>query len=328
MEITKKQRFLSLFILTTLVIGLTGVASITSAATLSPACSDLAGNLKLGATDYVKNGSVRQLQSFLQVQGYFQSRATGYFGPVTLKAVKNFQKSVGVDTTGFVGPLTRAAIKNMSCVTAENMLVKNQIVTNTSQQASVVQAVSANPSPKVKLPYVAETFPAWKPTWGSVKVTPTGTLFLKPTEKAAGAEAVFPDSSDWVNYRFNANVVVRNSNVTLISRYKDADNFLGCTFFGRDITIVERVNGETKSVASVSLSELPPTTSFFASNMSVSMRVKDKTVGCSVLGVADDVTYTNVNENLLRGGIGIETWTPHGLADPSLELRSVKVEAL
>lgn len=42
------------------------------------------------------------------------SPATGYFGPVTLAAVKRFQASNGVPTTGVVGPMTWAAIKRQN----------------------------------------------------------------------------------------------------------------------------------------------------------------------------------------------------------------------
>jgi peptidoglycan hydrolase-like protein with peptidoglycan-binding domain len=63
-------------------------------------------NLSYGMCD----GDVQFLQQYMQRHGYFpaSTQVTGYFGPVTLKAVKNMQKSNKISSTGFVGPLTRA----------------------------------------------------------------------------------------------------------------------------------------------------------------------------------------------------------------------------
>jgi hypothetical protein len=41
--------------------------------------------------------------------------ATGYFGILTQRAVRQFQSSQGIFTTGYVGALTRAAVANASC---------------------------------------------------------------------------------------------------------------------------------------------------------------------------------------------------------------------
>jgi peptidoglycan hydrolase-like protein with peptidoglycan-binding domain len=63
-------------------------------------------NLSYGMCD----GGVQFLQQYMQKYGYFSATTpvTGYFGPATLKAVKNMQKSNKINSTGFVGPLTRA----------------------------------------------------------------------------------------------------------------------------------------------------------------------------------------------------------------------------
>ena len=47
------------------------------------------------------------LQELLKVNGYFCCKATGYYGPVTTKAVKNFQYNHGIKPTGNVGPVTK-----------------------------------------------------------------------------------------------------------------------------------------------------------------------------------------------------------------------------
>lgn len=60
----------------------------------------------------VQSDQVVTLQLKLQELGYFpdSTQATGYFGPITKKAVIDFQSAEGLPTTGFVGPLTRNAL--------------------------------------------------------------------------------------------------------------------------------------------------------------------------------------------------------------------------
>jgi peptidoglycan hydrolase-like protein with peptidoglycan-binding domain len=74
----------------------------------------------LGASTYAfnnnisegtQNDEVRELQEKLRSLGFFTFHtSTGYFGPITLAAVKAFQTANGIPATGFVGPLTRAAL--------------------------------------------------------------------------------------------------------------------------------------------------------------------------------------------------------------------------
>lgn len=54
---------------------------------------------------------VIELQKILIADGYLHIAApTGFFGPLTLEAVKLYQAAHGIPTTGFVGPLTLAAL--------------------------------------------------------------------------------------------------------------------------------------------------------------------------------------------------------------------------
>lgn len=95
-------------------------------------CINLSDNLYAGETDAQTGGKVSQLQQFLGV-----SPTTGYFGPLTLQAVQNWQSSHGIvssgtpDTTGygFVGPRTIAA---MSCGTGQTTVGPNTLVPSTA----------------------------------------------------------------------------------------------------------------------------------------------------------------------------------------------------
>lgn len=60
----------------------------------------------------LQDPQVVRLQDFLKAKGFFPStqESTGYFGPLTMKAVQDYQRSKGIEALGNVGPQTRAAI--------------------------------------------------------------------------------------------------------------------------------------------------------------------------------------------------------------------------
>lgn len=54
---------------------------------------------------------VTALQQILKAKGfYLYPEITGYYGQITLQAVADFQRSIGLDHLGYVGPATRAAL--------------------------------------------------------------------------------------------------------------------------------------------------------------------------------------------------------------------------
>lgn len=94
----------------------TGVRCATVPADIDPepattSCLDLMQDLRYRSTGTAVSG----LQDYLQASGHLNSEPTGYFGLLTLQAVKNFQSSQSISPTGFVGPLTRAKIKTLTC---------------------------------------------------------------------------------------------------------------------------------------------------------------------------------------------------------------------
>lgn len=103
-----------------LILPITG-AQKAQATSLPPACLNLTFNLYYGQRDaliYTTDtlpGQITQLQQFLATQGYFSYAATGYFGPVTFRAVQQFQLHNGIIGTGYVGPITRAKIQALTC---------------------------------------------------------------------------------------------------------------------------------------------------------------------------------------------------------------------
>lgn len=65
-------------------------------------------NLKKGS----KGENVKKLQKFLNWFGNYKLDVDGGFGPLTEKAVRKFQRAVGIEDDGIVGPVTRNAMKN------------------------------------------------------------------------------------------------------------------------------------------------------------------------------------------------------------------------
>ncbi len=68
-------------------------------------------------TKYLNLGSrgseVMALQNMLIKRGYLRAQATGYFGSLTFKAVKDFQAAHNIAAIGLVGPRTRAMFNSM-----------------------------------------------------------------------------------------------------------------------------------------------------------------------------------------------------------------------
>lgn len=57
-----------------------------------------------------KGDSVRELQRRLNTLNYYRARIDGWFGPVTERAVKDFQSSVGLPPSGIADPATQEAL--------------------------------------------------------------------------------------------------------------------------------------------------------------------------------------------------------------------------
>lgn len=81
--------------------------------TKSTSVTSFSRNLSFGS----RGNDVVLLQDILREKGYFQNSSTGYFGPITLKAVINFQKKfMNISPTGFVGVRTRAELSAIRSV--------------------------------------------------------------------------------------------------------------------------------------------------------------------------------------------------------------------
>lgn len=78
-------------------------------------CTVLEQTVEQGATDATSGGAVTKLQAFLVAAGLLTDAPTGFYGPVTVGALKSFQREHTILDTGAAGPVTRGAIKRLSC---------------------------------------------------------------------------------------------------------------------------------------------------------------------------------------------------------------------
>lgn len=76
--------------------------------------------LRYQSRDSITSGEVSTLQAFLQSKGHLSSEPTGYFGLLTLAAVKDFQQKNSIEPTGYVGPITKAKINSISGCTGSS----------------------------------------------------------------------------------------------------------------------------------------------------------------------------------------------------------------
>jgi|GEM_PF-1018636 len=164
----------------------------------------------------------------------------------------------------------------------------------------------------------------WLGDWGSVTQTKDNTLLLQATASTTGAEALLNGSKGWTDYTFSADVIDQPfSDVTLIARYQDSNNYLTCSFSGQYVALGGKINGVQKTFASTSLKDVPLQAG--EKDLNVGITVKGNTASCSEIGT-DNVSYTFAdNSEPAFGQIGISTWnaTP-GQAE--IELRNVSVQ--
>ena len=90
---------------------LSGTTNASAATNSSKSCVNLPSNLHRGN----ETPTVSKLQSFLIDKGLLSEKASGFFGDLTIEAVKAYQRSVGLKQTGMVYGATREAILMETC---------------------------------------------------------------------------------------------------------------------------------------------------------------------------------------------------------------------
>ncbi len=115
-------------------------------------------NLKYGQT----STEVTELQDFLVDKGLLNVSPTGYFGLLTLNAVKAYQTSKAIPNTGYVGVLTRTAINS-----------ELEVATASSTEAEITETGTTTPIVNTYTP----------PVVNPIVDTPTTTVGSVPSIK-------------------------------------------------------------------------------------------------------------------------------------------------
>lgn len=102
-------------LLALLTLGAAALPALAATPVAPSTCIDLKHDLSQGARDSLESHDVTALQGYLVSAGYLTVAPTGYFGPLTLRAVQKFQMQAGLPAQGFVGPLTRTQLTTRSC---------------------------------------------------------------------------------------------------------------------------------------------------------------------------------------------------------------------
>lgn len=88
--------------------------AIAGAVLLTPSLAEAAlgdQTLRIG----MNHGDVVELQDFLTRTGHFNFHtSTGYYGPITVQSVKDFQRQKGIQVDGKAGPQTFRAMNNLT----------------------------------------------------------------------------------------------------------------------------------------------------------------------------------------------------------------------
>ena len=61
-----------------------------------------------------QGNDVTELQNRLTQEGFYTGPITGYFGTLTVRAVRAYQRKHGLPNVGLVGPMTRAELNSVN----------------------------------------------------------------------------------------------------------------------------------------------------------------------------------------------------------------------
>ena len=139
---------------------------------------------------------------------------------------------------------------------------------------------------------------------------------------------VLRGASDWKDYSFKTIIDwSKGAKVTLIARYKDSRNYIGCTFssYGARAVLYQVIDGAKTTLGKTPKMSVSNYTPWLDNHFGV--QVKDNEMQCLIKNqwvLRYDASNMQISKN---GGIGIEVWDE----DPGngeIILKEVKVESV
>ncbi len=141
--------------------------------TLSVTSADITSNLKYSQS----SNQVKELQEFLISKGFLTSNSSGFFGSLTLKAVKAYQASVNLPTSGFVGLMTRTKI-NESLKVASSISVASSTPTVATSTPIIQATVTPPVAPIAQAPVIQYIYVTVAPVPPVVEVVKEEVYYL------------------------------------------------------------------------------------------------------------------------------------------------------
>jgi len=198
---------------------------------VTPDCAVIPVDLSYTERDSSKNGSgVSILQDFLNSNGYLSVTPTGYFGRMTVNAVKAFQSANGLSVTGKADSATRAKIQDVDCNTNITTTTTNPStpslptnVINTHIVVSPILPVSNPPSIyRISAPASNDST-----VYAGQRFAIDGTNFIAPNSVYVGNESAVVTQDNNVIYAIAPSdlqsgqnyVIVKNANGGVSSQF-------------------------------------------------------------------------------------------------------------
>jgi len=144
----------------------------------------------------------------------------------------------------------------------------------------------------------------WKSYWGGFTLK-DNRLNLRAGTTTTGSLTFWDGTHDWEDYSFGATIESRAGEyVSLLARYQNNENYLGCWFSDGTVKVQEKVDGVTRTLQTV---RNPVGNPVGSGNYGVS--VQGSTVEC-LQGSRLIASSSNISPALSKGGIGITIWDP------------------
>lgn len=141
----------------------------------------------------------------------------------------------------------------------------------------------------------------WRKSYGRMEISGNNSMVIRPSETGTSASVGLDGTSLWQNYDFSIKLNwQRGSDVTLVTRFKDENNFVACTFGANRIRVEQRINKQR-----VILQDKPTRLTLPKDGIKLLASVSDSQISCS-----DSVTTATVTAPVTpaHGGVGIKLW--------------------
>ena len=162
----------------------------------------------------------------------------------------------------------------------------------------------------------------WISLWGDRVFNDENVFLAKSNSNSTSSMTYLDGSYLWKDYEFTLKGNWdKGEYVSLIARYQDSNNYLGCSFRNGSVSIEKRVQNSDQKIAT-RLYNIHSG----AKNITLGVKVSGSGIVCSVNGQAV-LSNAAVAGSISNGGIGIKTWDPQP-ANSQLTINDINVKTV